>query len=88
MTQVRYNKAEEKMAQNGDSKGAFESMLTRFNRLVQVSGILRDYKLHESYEKPSDRKRRKHREAVARMRKEQRNAIHNRGKKRGNRPRN
>lgn len=79
MSSVTINKAEEKMIQNGDAKGAFESMLTRFNRLVGASGIFRELKECQYYEKPSDKKRRKHREALARMRKEQKSAIHKRG---------
>jgi small subunit ribosomal protein S21 len=86
MTDVRYNKAEEKMIQNGDSKGAFESMLTRFNRLVNSSGILRDVKEHEFYEKPCIKRRRKIRESAARRRKEGRNALYKKGRERKTRP--
>jgi ribosomal protein S21 len=86
MTDVRYNKAEEKMIQNGDSKGAFESMLTRFSRLVNSSGILKELKEHESYEKPSAKRRRKIRESAARRRKEGRNAVYKKGRARKTRP--
>ena len=78
MADVTINKAEEKMVHNGDARGALESMLTRFNRLVAGSGIFKELKTHQAYEKPSDKKRRKHREALARMRRGNRtNAVRN-----------
>lgn len=67
---VTVSKAEEKMAQNGDAIGALNSMLSRFNRQVNNSGLMKELKLREYYEKPSDKRRRRHAEALARMKKE------------------
>ncbi|HIE53025.1 MAG TPA: 30S ribosomal protein S21 [Armatimonadetes bacterium] len=35
-----------------------DSALRRFKRLLQKSGILQEYRRHEWYEKPSERRRR------------------------------
>jgi len=81
MVYVKINKLEEDLYHRGDKVGAIDSMLTRFNRQVQVSGILRDYRKHEFYEKPSLKKRRKQREAMLRMaRKERKDAIYKTGR--------
>jgi small subunit ribosomal protein S21 len=45
---------------------SFESLLRRFKKAVEKSGILADYRKNESYEKPSVKKKRK--EAAARKR--------------------
>ena len=50
----------------GDS---IDQALRRFKKLTMESGILKEARAHERYEKPSDRRRR---EAAARMRKIQR----------------
>jgi small subunit ribosomal protein S21 len=39
-------------------------------RKMQKEGLFRDMRRKEAYEKPSDRKRRRHQEAVKRQRKE------------------
>lgn len=46
--------------------GSFEDAARRFKSLVQKEKILSKYKEKQSYEKPSDRKRRKIREAQER----------------------
>jgi ribosomal protein S21 len=47
---------------------SFEYAFKKFRTMVQRSRILSDYKESQTYEKPSDRKRRKRREAVERTR--------------------
>ena len=46
----------------------FERQLRNWKSLIQKSGILNDYKAHSAYEKPSDKKRRKRREAIENQR--------------------
>jgi len=46
-----------------------EGALRLFKRLVLRDGILREVKRHAHYEKPGDRRRRKAREALRRLRK-------------------
>jgi len=41
------------------SNESFESLLRRFNRKVQQTGILAEARRREHYEKPSDKRRRK-----------------------------
>jgi len=80
MVYVKINKLEEDLYRRGDKTGAISSMLARFHRQVQASGILRDLKKHEFFEKPSLKRRRKHREAVARLRrKERKDAVRKTG---------
>ena len=82
MTEVRINKLEEDLYRKGDKVGAISSMLARFHRQVQDSGILRDLKKHEFYEKPSTKRCRKKREAILRrFRKERKDALHKTGNK-------
>lgn len=50
-------------ARSGES---FESLMNRFKKVVEKSGILADLKKHEFYEKPSIRQKRK--QAAARKR--------------------
>jgi len=76
MSYVKINKLEEDLYRRGDGVGAISSMLARFNRQVQTSGILRDLKKYEFFKKPSEKKRIKHIEAVARIkRKERKDAL-------------
>jgi len=63
---AKINRAEEQMYRNGNREGAMESLIGRFNRRMQASGILKDCKHHEFHEKPSIRKRRKARESLLR----------------------
>jgi len=86
MVYVKINKLEEDLYRRGDGAGAISSMLARFHRQVQASGILRDVKKREFYEKPSIKRRRKHREAMARIRRnERKDALHKMGNKRRSR---
>ena len=86
MVEIRINKLEEDLYRRGDGAGAISSMLARFHRQVQASGILRDVKKREFYEKPSIKRRRKHREAMARIRRnERKDALHKMGNKRRSR---
>lgn len=50
-------------------KESFESLLKRFNRKVQQTGVLAESRRREHYEKPSDRRKRK---AAAKRRKSNR----------------
>ncbi len=76
MTQVRINKFEEELVRQGNRSAALESMLTRFNRQVQTDGILREWKEHDRFEKPSDKRNRKMREAKLRKeRKDRKDAL-------------
>ena len=47
----------------GDSKEDFESAFRAFKQLVQKEKIISQYKETQSYEKPSDKKRRKRKES-------------------------
>ena len=53
-------------------KESFERALRRFERAVEKSGVLRDYRKHEFYEKPSAKRKRQKAAAVKR---EQRNTA-------------
>lgn len=46
--------------------GSFEEAFRRFKTQVQNEGVVATYKARQSYEKPSERKRRKRREAEER----------------------
>lgn len=82
MVYVKINKLEEDLYRKGDGVGAISSMFARFNHQVQASGILRDLKKHEFYEKPSVKRRRKQREAKLRMlRKGRKDALRKTGNK-------
>ncbi len=37
----------------------YESFIRRFRRVCERAGILRDYKRHQFYEKPSERRKRR-----------------------------
>lgn len=43
------------IVQDGES---FEKALKRFTKICEKSGIIADFKKHQRYEKPSDRKKR------------------------------
>ena len=51
----------------GDTKEDFESAFRAFKKLVQDSKIISLYKEKQSYEKPSDKKRRKRKESRERQ---------------------
>jgi len=46
----------------------FERQLRNWKSIVQKSGVLNDFRAHTYYEKPSDKKRRKRREAIENQR--------------------
>lgn len=46
------------------NNGNFEDAFRRFKTMVQADGILADFKQSKVYEKPSEKKRRKQREAA------------------------
>ncbi len=52
-----------------------EGALRLFKKLVLRDGLLRDLKRRAHYEKPGDRRRRKARESVRRLRKQRSRAI-------------
>ena len=53
----------------GGDKESFESLLKRFNRKVQQTGLLAEARRREHYEKPGDKRKRK---AAAKRRKSSR----------------
>lgn len=67
----------EKMLNEKEPGVGFESMLNRFNRKIQDSGLFKDLKKNEFYEKRSIKRRRKLYEAKIKTNKrERRGAIH------------
>ncbi len=52
-----------------------EGALRLFKKLVLKDGLLRDLKRRAFYEKPGDRRRRKNRESIRRLRKQRTRAI-------------
>jgi ribosomal protein S21 len=56
---VQINRIESEMYRSGNREGYIDSMIARFNRETQNSGILKELKKHEVYEKPSVERRRK-----------------------------
>ena len=46
----------------------FERAVKNWKALVQKSGVLNDFRAHASYEKPSDKRRRKKREMIENIR--------------------
>lgn len=51
---------------------SFESLLKRFKKSVEKSAVLIEYKKHAYYEAPSEKAKRKHENALKRLRKEER----------------
>lgn len=45
----------------------YESFIRRFRKVCEQAGILKDYKKHERYEKPSEKRKRKMIEARRRV---------------------
>lgn len=58
--------------QRGES---VDSLLRRYKRIRNREKISESLKRHECYEKPSDRRRRKHREAVKRLKKSRKKTL-------------
>jgi len=52
-----------------DDRG-IEAALRLFKRLILKEGLLKDLKRHAHFEKPGDRRRRKQREAIRRLRRQ------------------
>lgn len=61
------------MVKPGES---IDQALRRFKKQIQQSGVLKEYREHEYYEKPSDRKRKA---KAARIRKAQKDLAQSRG---------
>ena len=56
--------------------GGFDSLIRRFNRLVQESGILKEIKEREYYEKPSTKaNKKKYQAELKKQRKEKKNTL-------------
>jgi small subunit ribosomal protein S21 len=55
----------------GDNE-PFESALKRFNKRVQMDGILKEAKRREHYEKPSEKRKRAEAARIRKLRKKQR----------------
>lgn len=49
---------------------SFESAFRKFKKNVETSGLMKDLKARESYEKPTTKKKRKKAEAVKRLKKQ------------------
>ena len=47
----------------------FEDMLKRFKKVCRREGLISAIRSREAYEKPCDRRRRKHREGIANVKK-------------------
>ena len=54
-----------------DPEKNFKEMFHEFKRQVNNSGIMHDYKAHQEFQSPSEKKRKKKREAVKKQRQEQ-----------------
>lgn len=59
--------------------GNVEQAIRVLKRKVQKDGLLKELRMRESYEKPSAKKRRKHKEAVANYKKKQKKLARLRG---------
>lgn len=57
-----------------DERGGVEKALRRLRRIVASEGVLREVKRRREYEKPSNRRKRKEREALRRVRRQQKRA--------------
>ena len=74
MSKVSYNKLDDSYLDyfqplQVEVTGRIEDAIHRFRAMVTRERIMSVLKEHASYEKPSDQKRRKHREQIARQRK-------------------
>lgn len=69
---VKLTRFEEDLIKKGNPQGAFDSMLSRFNSLVQASGLFRELKEREVYHKPSIARSKKRQVKLAKCRKETR----------------
>ncbi len=75
--EVKLSKLEEDMIKRGreGEKAAFESLLSRFNRVVQQSGLFAELKRREYYEKPCLIRRKKLLAAKINQAKKEGNAV-------------
>ena len=60
-------------------KGNLEQAMRVLKRKVQKEGLLRELKMRQSFEKPSEKKRRKKKEGIANFRKKQKKLERLRG---------
>ena len=60
-------------------KGNVEQAMRVLKRKVQKEGLIKELRARQSYEQPSAKKRRKHKEAVANYKKEQKKLARLRG---------
>ena len=60
-------------------KGNVEQAMRVLKRKVQKEGLIKELRARQSYEKPSAKKRRKHKEAVANYKKQQKKLARLRG---------
>jgi len=76
MTEVKLTDTERRREAECRMTG-FDSMLSRFNRAVHNSGILRELKVREFYEKPSIKRRRKiYQKRLKQRKKENKDAVY------------
>ena len=59
--------------------GNVEQAMRVLKRKIQKEGLIKELRARQSYEKPSAKKRRKHKEAVANYKKEQKKLARLRG---------
>ena len=59
--------------------GNVEQAMRVLKRKIQKEGLMKELRARQSYEKPSAKKRRKHKEAVANYKKEQKKLARLRG---------
>ena len=75
--EVRLTKFEEELIKRGKPQNAFDSMLSRFNGLVQASGLFKELKERESFKSRSSIRSKKKKNKLAKCRKETREyALH------------
>ena len=60
-------------------KGNVEQAMRVLKKKVMKEGLVKELRARQSYEKPSEKKRRKHKEAVANYKKEQKKLARLRG---------
>jgi small subunit ribosomal protein S21 len=56
-------------------KERFESLLRRFKKAVDKDDIIKDFRKHEYYEKPSEKRKRAKAAAIKRAEKQQRESM-------------
>jgi len=66
---LQFSPLEVKISHDDQGRDRFEMHIKRFRAKVTKDRIMSDWKEHQSYEKPSEKKRRKRRESVQRKRK-------------------